>query len=372
MKIGILTLSISVNYGGILQAFALQTSLKKMGYNPYLINRRRNPISTFKYIYRLLKRFILRFVFKRNNYVVLTENQMRKQEAIIGLYTNQFIQKYITPKTKEFYSSRRMRKLHFDAVIVGSDQIWRPRYTSNIYDYFLDFVSSNGVKKISYAASFGTSEWEFTPVQTRKCALLLRKFNAVSVREHHAIPMCEKYFGIDAVQVLDPTMLLTKEEYISLLSLDKLEQSTGNLMVYILDMDDYKKAFINKFAEERGLIPFDLSFKDKNVEKAKSACPVEKWLRGFVDAEFIITDSFHGTVFAILFNKPFMTIGNENRGLSRFNSLLSLFNLENRMINSVEDVSITHLDEIIWDEINYILNKERTLSYSFLRNALEI
>ena len=109
----------------------------------------------------------------------------------------------------------------FDAIIVGSDQVWRPLYNSNIEDYFIGFDEYGDFKRIAYAASFGISSWEFDVNQTQKCSSLLKKFNAVSVREFSGADLCSNYFNVRAKVVLDPTLLLNKYDYIHLIDLSE-------------------------------------------------------------------------------------------------------------------------------------------------------
>src|SRR5690606_26995758 len=103
----------------------------------------------------------------------------------------------------EYFKNRK-----FNAVIVGSDQTWRPKYSPNIYNYYLDFLKDNNqIKKLAYASSFGTAEWEYTTEQTEKCKTLAKQFHAISVREHTGVDLCREKLGVEAIQLLDPTLL---------------------------------------------------------------------------------------------------------------------------------------------------------------------
>ena len=106
---------------------------------------------------------------------------------------------------------------NFDGYIVGSDQVWRPRYCKKtLMNNFLDFTNGINVKRLSYAASFGVDSWEFTKDETTKCAELIKTFNAISVREASAVDLCKQYLGVESKQVLDPTLLLSSEDYINM------------------------------------------------------------------------------------------------------------------------------------------------------------
>ena len=205
-----------------------------------------------------------------------------------------------------------LRKYHFDAYLVGSDQVWRPIYSYCLSNYFLDFTIGQHVKRIAYAASFGTSKWEFTEGQTTRCAALAKQFDAISVREDSGVVLCKKYLGVDAVHLLDPTMLLNKEDYIRLVEQEQIPSSEKKLMTYILDQSEEKQAIVRKISQTLSLSP-NVVMPEKNFaqvgKKDIDQCvfpPVTDWLRGFMDAEYVVTDSFHGTVFSIIFNKPFV------------------------------------------------------------------
>ena len=151
--------------------------------------------------------------------------------------------------------------------------------------------------------------------------------------------------------------------------------SNGDLFVYILDKDEKKTHIVNEVAKQINLTPFELLPKQFLIEANKNEIekciypPIEQWLRSFSDAKFIITDSFHGTIFSIIFEKPFIVIGNKKRGLSRFNSLLEMFRLEERMINENDEFDFTILSKKInYGDIYAILQKKQQLSITFFKN----
>jgi hypothetical protein len=267
----------------------------------------------------------------------------------------------------------------FQAFIVGSDQIWRPKYAQNVPEaYFLGFTKNiKNIKRLSYAASFGTDEWEYNDKETLACRELVNMFDAVSVREESAVLLCKSKFGINAVHTLDPTMLLEKKDYINLIENAGTKESSGNLLVYYIDLSDDKVKAICKISEMLKLVPFKINIpKEDIISHTKIdipiASPVEEWLRGFYDSRFVITDSFHGTVFSIIFNKPFIVYGNVDRGMSRFDSLLRMFGLEDRMINSFSELNNRKIfDPIDWVAVNNIIDKHRILSKEFIDSNLD-
>jgi hypothetical protein len=379
MKIGIITLPFNSNYGGLLQAFALQTVLKQMGHEVWSVNRR-NRIMPFKFkVLSSTNRLIKSVISGKMG--VIRSWATAKEELVIDQHTNRFLSENI--QTTDFLKSEsdfeKLSRYKFDAYVVGSDQVWRPKYSPRLANHFLGFIDGTvNPKRISYAASFGVDNWEFTPEQTDECRKLLAKFNAVSVREDSAVKLCKQNFGIDATQVLDPTLLVSKEEYIRLVETDKIPGCNGSLLTYVLDKSPDKQEFIKKIILETGLTEVSIMpkslFRDAGRKKINDCIypPVTAWLRGFMDAEYVVTDSFHGMAFAIIFNKPFLALGNTKRGMTRFSSLVKLFGLEDRIILSAD----SHLTEKLYSPIDFhhvneILKTKQLEAYKFLSDSLK-
>ena len=374
MKIGVLALQLRYNFGGILQAYALQKTLNDMGHNAVHIDQ-------CKYVslgpwYKKYPIYLKRAIRKHlgsEDIVVRADVAINNASKIISTHTEPFIEKHIRRIFTRDFSN--LRKGDFDAFIIGSDQVWRPKYFfSKIENAYLDFAKEWNIKRIAYAASFGTDEWEYTEEQTRNCSTLLKKFNAVSVRESSAVKLCSEKLWVDAQHVLDPTMLLSKEDYIKLFGNAGTDQSDGNLFCYILDENTEKATIIDKVAKEEGLTPFHVNSKYDDPSapiEERIQQPVEKWLRAFYDAEFVITDSFHACVFSIIFNKPFIVYGNKERGYARFESLLTLFALEDRLVSSPDDVNKVLQATIDWDRVNSIRKQMKEKSLLFLTKNLK-
>ncbi|MCK9613963.1 MAG: polysaccharide pyruvyl transferase family protein [Candidatus Omnitrophica bacterium] len=382
MKIGILTTELYFNYGGILQAFALQTYLKKYGHEAWLIinNRSRQSLS-FPTIARAVAKSILG--------IKMPTARLNFEMEVICQNTACFVRKYINPVTSTVENAKAMNWLdiyNFDAYIVGSDQVWRKGFTKpnkpSFFEIFksilwtrpmfLDFVKSNKVKRIAYAASFGVDEWEYDFRMTKIIANLLRKFNAVSVREDSGVRLCKEYLGVDAIHLIDPTMLLSASEYMELCRKENTAKSKGNMMVYLLD--ETRGEIANVIAQKKKLILFSVNAKTKSPKaplEDRVYPPVTDWIRGFFDAEFIVTDSFHGCVFSIIFNKPFLAIGHEIGGMARFHSLLKMFGLEDRLILGMDELTDDKLAaEINFDRVNQILKIKQQEASFFLQKAL--
>lgn len=380
--IGILTLPMRHNYGGIIQAYALQYFLERNGYDCLIINIQELPpkFLSFHNLINILKRFILRYILGKKN-VFLSPKILYKKRIknlnIIFKKNIDFINKYLK-KTKPIMPITEINNINFNTYIVGSDQVWRPIYTPYLPHYFLDFVKNNNTIKIAYAASFGIDNGrEYKPDMLAKCQELIKNFNAVSVREDSGVKLCRELFGVNAIHVIDPALLLNSEDYIKLFSkCDDLEYNCG-IFSYILDNSEIKDNIIEKISNITNLKYFQILPKAKLGvvgEKRISECVVpsiEQWLKSFYDAKFVVADSFHGCVFSIIFKKNFIVIGNCERGMARFSSLLKLFKLQKRLVSSVEDVT----EELVNENINYaeiyeILEKERDKAKQFLFSAL--
>lgn len=376
MKIGILTLPLHNNYGGILQAYALQTVLKRMGHDAVVIDKSREiklPILSFSRYFLYFKLLAHKVLVDRNT-TIFWDRKHNREYKVMSTYTLPFIQQYI----KRFIAARdysNIKQGDFDAFVVGSDQVWRPRYFGQniLSNAFLSFAKDWDVKRISYAASFGTEEWEYTEEQTSECKDWIKKFDAVSVRESSAVKLCKEHLDVDALHVLDPTMLLSATDYIQLFKEANSPQSPGSLMCYILDETEDKQKVVSNVEETLHLTAFSVNSKYE-VRTApleeRIQPPVEAWLRGFYDAEFVVTDSFHACVFSILFEKPFIVYGNKDRGMARFLSLLSIFGLENRLVTSSAEAKKVISVPIDWSLVNAKKKEWQEKSYNFLKNNL--
>lgn len=373
MKIGIITLPLHVNYGGILQAYALQTALRNLGYTSEIIQRKKVAfkLPLWKKIPVYAKRVIKKYLLCDSSQIILLEEKYNREYDSVSKNTQDFICKYIS--LREINSFEDISEADFGCYIVGSDQIWRPRYFKNIENAFFFFAKGWNVKRLSYAASFGTDDWEYSNDQARLCSSLLTKFNAVSVRELSGVDICSKYLYYDnAKHVLDPTMLLTCEDYLQLLC-DDGSKSEGDLLTYILDETNEKTQVVDEIAEKNGFKPFSVNANPEDINASleeRIVPPLENWIKGFRDAKFVITDSFHACVFSILFHKPFIVYGNKARGLARFQSLLSMFDLSDRLITSVADFKKDSMNEIDWVKVDAGLEKYKNISETFLLENL--
>lgn len=333
MRIGILTLPLHTNYGGILQAYALQTVLKRMGHEVVIIDE---PIRQLKSSKKMIFKRIVKKILGRPT-TIFWEKYSFENYPIVSQNINKFINQYLSRIVVN--SPLELKETDFNAIVVGSDQIWRPIYYANINNAYLDFAKDwKHLKRIAYAPSFGTDRWEYTEEQTKQIVELLHMFDAISVREESGIDLCQRHLGVKAILVLDPTMLLSKEDYCNLINKSDTEAPSGGLLKYILDESDQLTDLLSFISNEKQIDTFSVKAKSflEGSKAEDCICPsIETWLRGFRDAKFVVTDSFHACVFSMIFDKPFCVVGNKSRGMARFNSLLKMFNQDFRMVNSV-------------------------------------
>lgn len=320
-KIALLNLPVDNNYGGHLQRYALVTILQRMGYDVTHLNVRFPSAqrSAAKYALGWVKRLLM------YPYYWITKSPKYKSFRYIRYYlqgepiTEAFYEKYI-PHTSRIYNQEELKQYQdFDGYIVGSDQVWRKKYMPFFGDdygvWFLNFAADKLC--IAYGASLGTDEQEFSPIEQERIRPLYNKFRAVSVRENSALDILQEYGWTEpkAETVIDPTFMLTANDYLNLIKCSKTEPLQNKLLCYVLDMNDDKWHTIEQIAKENNIEPHVQTL-DKNTNTS-----VEQWLRNFSEAEYVITDSYHGVVFSLIFHKPFKLIMNESRGKTRFEGI---------------------------------------------------
>ena len=375
MKTAVITLPLHTNYGGILQAYALKCVLEGMGHEAVVVDRKdKMPLpvwykAPFVYASRALKKMLK----PGAGVEVLRELNYRKTLPLRAVNTQSFINQYIAPLVVS--SCKDIRQGEYDAFVVGSDQVWRPRYFGNIEDAFLAFAKDWKVKRVAYAASFGTEELEYKYEELQACSGLLEMFDAVSVREDAGVRICEEWFGYEGAEhVLDPVMLLNAEVYRTLAQKSENHSCRGKVMTYILDSSREKDCVVDFVARITGKDVEKFFVDDSSRPLAERvAPPVEQWLASFCDADFVVTDSFHGCVLSVLLHKPFVAVGNSLRGMCRMSSLLKVLGLDGRLVQGIdpEDDGEYWLAEPDWKAVDAVLDEQREKSMSFLQNVLK-
>lgn len=393
MKIGILTQPLHRNYGGIIQNWALQQTLRRLGHEPQMIHR-------YTYAPKLTPKLVARRSLGFAKWTLLKLFGCAKKRCICSPFERvydvtgpryadpRFIRRHIA-QSPILYSNeefdRWINNSHYDAFVVGSDQVWRSAYSPNLSTYFLDFLkdtSEDPRPRVAYAASFGTDVDYIKPEQMPDAIEgLRRRFTAVSVREDGGLRIAQQVFGRkDAIKTLDPTLLLSADDYRTIITntdQHRIKKDAPYIAAYILDDTDEKRQILADLEARTGL-------KAKRMTTEFDGTPmptISQWLATFDGASLVITDSFHGSVFATIFGCPFIAIGNEFRGMDRFTSLLGMLGIENRLILSFDDYQRLTPDLLVprnvadtttfpGIEATQRLNALRRQSLAFLRNSL--
>ncbi len=378
MRVAVITLPLHTNYGGILQAYALKKSIESLGHTADIIDRRCKMVlpPSWKMPLIYLKRMVLNLKPGGKGPEIFREKRILREFPYVSSELAPFVAGEIAPRTVDDYHSD-IGLGEYDVFVAGSDQIWRPKYFGNIEDAFLAFTSGWNVKRIAYAASFGTDQLEYSYTQLEECSALLKNFDAVSVREASAVTICDEWFDReDALHVLDPVMLLPPEHYRTIAGQSSSRPCRGKVLSYILDPDHSKLSVLGRLTGWLGIDSYDACIPDRNRDiplKDRVVPSMPQWLSCFADAEFVVTDSFHGCVLAILLHKPFIALGNVSRGMSRIQSLLESFGLEDRIVQGIDpdDDGEYFLSGIDWTEADARLEAMREKSIGFLRAALK-
>ncbi|MEM4482001.1 MAG: polysaccharide pyruvyl transferase family protein [Desulfurococcaceae archaeon] len=362
------------NFGTVLQAYALQRVIVSENLYCEIIDF--VPLQNFfkNSLHTLRNRGIIYAVYKSLPWIAETiKRKIINKEKIICQQSNtrrwkfeKFKQCYLQFSHQTFRDINKLGRLDYDIYVVGSDLVWSPKYNypEILHIYLLSFVKNR--LKLSYAASIGESipRWARPIFRTN-----LKDFNFISVREETSAKVLKECVGIDAEVVLDPTLLLTKEDWYKLAKIPEKEPKKPYMLVYDIYRSKEIMREINHIAKERGcnIITYSLS---KNIPSFYHYCPQEfLWL--YKNTEYVVTTSFHGTVFAILFNKPFYTINpGNNAPPCRIIDLLKKLNLKDRFINDPKSLRSLSFDELDWNLVNNNLENERKHSLNFLKRAL--
>lgn len=318
------------NRGAILTNYALNEAIKELGYNVKTIN------------------FI---------------PQNGRKNTYSNSIAEKFAKKYL--KLTHVVTSRQgLKQLnnYFSTFIVGSDQLWRWVFRKYPLGHlFLNFVNNNK-KLFSYSTSFGTERYD-GPEEARILRQhYLKRFDGISVREYDGVNILQEDFGLKGIQVIDPVFLVDKSKYeIIINNSDKKEQ---NYIAYYMIAPTEDKMKIVKMAEEK--------FGIKSVD-IKGNLPVEDWLYYIKNCKFLITDSFHGTCFATIFNKNFISINVCNEKPTRFETILNITNMMDRLLLNPNDIYDRQylFDEIDWTDANVRLESEISRGKNWLKYQLE-
>lgn len=371
MNVAIMTTALSPNYGAALQTYALSRAILDLNIDVdvYSYNDKRrltdgmNLLSKVKYyLWNTSKIFLFG----------------GKKEKAFKVFRNENI-----PMTEKTY--RCNQELcddpgEYDVYIAGSDQIWNPDFFRYDMSYFLNFVPE-GKKKISYASSF--AKRVFSSPYYDECSKLLSDFDAISVREHSGINIVKELCGKEAVQVLDPTLLLNRNEWAMITENSSLRaKQFSGILCYIMPGDKAVTNAIEKNAQMihklTGLPIMRLGIKEYNWKKYKAeevdlfASPTD-FVTYFLNAQYVVTNSFHGTAFGINFGKqtiiPYNSQLKKEKAIhERIFSLLEELESFELLIPNEQIINELPIQNV--DKTSKLLQKEREKSILFLKSAL--
>lgn len=327
---GIMNYWASWNYGAIMTCYALQELIKSLGYTVQVINYRAK---------------------MWNNKRLYPQSQVQYD----------FVKKYLN-LTKVCKNKKELSTLNktINTFISGSDQVWHWWYTLQ-YLYFFDFVNDDK-KKIACSASMVHELFAQSDDVKLAIEYYMKRFDAISVREAESVPICRKEFDVDATCILDPVFLIDKKYYNDIVATSLLKDD-NYIFVYTFERGTYLIKLIEVLSEKY----------NSKIVWVKRGGAIEDWLYYIKNAKYIITDSYHGTCFSIIYNKPFIALVN-SRGNSRFNSLLTILNLKDKLATDKNDVNKLiekALLPVDYNSVNEILNSEKDKSINWLKNALK-
>ncbi len=366
MKIGIFTFHHSLNVGAALQAWALQEYLRTQGFDASLVNygkigwpnKYRIRLDSFRHfigsLYRSFRTFVLTFgieSYRRSLYRRFLRKSMRIGSAV---------------------RKEDLPMLDYTHLITGSDMVWNPNINEGDETYFLA-TASQGVKRISYAPSFGMED--FAPEQERDMSKRLSKFDAISVREPQGAAIVKRLCGCEATVVCDPTLLLPREAYIRLERNPRFALPVKYIAVYTVCGHPWAEDAALKIGAERELPVVHLLggqlarwYWPGRARRVTAMGPSE-WLWFMRHAELVVTNSFHGVVFSLIYHRPFVVALNGKVTDARMRTLLDGTGLESSAVFRAQDVKLA--DSVDWSRIDRELQAKSLRGEEFLQQALK-
>ena len=369
MKISIITRHAIANYGSLLQTIALQNKINALGHEAEVIDFIKDNES---YLKSTLTAGMTREKFRRNPILLFCYCLVHLPLSVVSDLIFESYRKQYLNLTKRYTSSKQLKedKPIADVYMTGSDQVWGPVMDGkHEWTYFLDFCDVMD-KRVAYAASFGKTELSTEDAVTVK--ELLQKYNYITVREDSAVKILENY-AINSEQVIDPTLLLTSAEWEALLDVESTSSREKYILVYQIHKNKDLEKYAIEFTKKTGLKLLRVSpllHQFARGGKFIYAPSLARFVALINNAEYLITDSFHGTAFAINFNTPLVTMLPKTGTSSRNLSILKLLHLEECIVSNNTDFSI--LDrKISFDYANQQLQYEREKSQRALQRIIE-
>ncbi len=367
MKIGIITLHRARNYGSVLQTLALQEKIKDKGVDVEILDYypdRYHNVGLLKRLKGKSKRFEKNFVALFACRCIIFISYIKKMVVF-----DDFLKRNLKLTSKSYRTYEEFEKdvPKADIYCTGSDQVWNSYWNEGIdYSLFLKFVPKDKFK-FSYAASFGKSELEDDEKEETK--ELLEAYDYISVRENAGVKILEDLGFKNCPQVLDPTLLLVDNEWDKYV--DDKYKNKKYILTYNLHHDKKIDIYAKELSKKYNLPVYNISYNWHDIYRSGHLvwCPtVENYLGLIKYAQYVVTDSFHATVFSIIFRKQFISIYPELAS-SRISSLLELVNLQERGISSFDNVNLADKG-IDYDKVHTLLSIERGKSDKYINDVL--
>ena len=364
MDIKVITRHAPSNYGSLLQSIATITLLERLGHTCEIIDYIRDDEHGLKAVTTSLngKQSWNGNPLKRLAYIALRYPEEKTAELKFNRMRKEHLK-----LTKRCRTLEDLKRLDADVFMTGSDQVWGPTLNGH-YDeaYFLSFVKEK--PKIAFAASFGKTE--FTDAIVTEYKRFLSEYSSIAVREDAAVNMLKRWGIQCAGQVLDPTLMLSETEWSQLIK--PVETPKRYILVYQIHKDKKLGNYARRFAEHTQLPLLRVSpflHQVSREGKLKLLPGIGEFLYYIKQCTYFITDSFHGTAFALNFNKDFIEILPNTSTGSRNLSILRLTKLENRIVSDFKDFSLAN-ERIDYNRVNSILQEQRDISLEKLKFIL--
>lgn len=368
MKIGIITYHNVINYGAVLQALALQKVLYDKGNDTKIINYTPDDVFlpykplSLKRFFKCLKKSVFLAVRNTASDIKNIGYQKKKNKLFA-----EFCDKYLHLSGTSFKSIKDFKDDCFDVCFTGSDQVWNPDITQGFDPmYFLKFGKDSMIRA-SYAASVGRDK--FSDTESEQLKTLLSDFDYISVREKSVCSMMEGIIGYSPQNVLDPTLLIDKKGWEDVLSLEKTNKKY--IFVYTLYPNSELDKFVEKLSNEKNL-PVITITKRKLYTKQTEALPYtnpKKFAELVANAEYVVTNSFHGTAFSVNFSRNFYTFTGTSRN-SRILDLLDTLGISERAVSKYSE-DLLNISDINYDDVQKKLFEERNKSLEYINMVLE-
>ena len=363
-----------------MQAYALQFLCKEAGYDPYVITRRRTRNKILQFA--VWTKWKLITVISHISKYCLT-SFLRSYPLIA---TQSFKDRYIPNYNQIFFSEKSISKwaknTQVDQFVCGSDQIWNPDSWPSTEFAFAQFGSFQKPYLYSFAPSLGHAQNKFSSSQIRQISNYLSRFQFVSCRENSGVEILSKMTTNNVYHALDPTFLIDKSHYARLCADSTFSPKYKYIFIYLLDISRIQCEMLSKLAHKFRLTPVtfypskyksifsrDVQILRKYGIKVINTPSPENWLKAIKSADFVVTDSFHGTVFSLIFNTPFVSYINSKRGAARFLDLQQMFDIKHLFVDQFDArFDISKLSESIdWNKINSLMRTYSDSSLSYLK-----